>query len=281
MNPFKENPFKNLSKNQKYAVAGGVVLFGGFLVIRHHKSTGSWNPFSAGSGAAGTQTGTDPITGLPYADDSQIDPLTGQGYLAEAQQYGSVQAAEAAVSSFGATVPTGTGYGQNPASGGSTGSSGSTASSAAYASNSDWVQAVTAGLSEIGYSLTTIDAGIQGYFASQELPAQEYQAMKVALSEFGPPPNGSFQLLQAPTQGPGKTMVTVPDVTGVDVEQATGILKTAGLKATGPAGVKGKIHVVTSTRPAKNSQVTSGSTVALNYKTVTEGVPVTQVKGHR
>lgn len=280
MNPFKDNPFRNLSKPQKYMVAGGVVLLGGFVVWRHHSQTGSWNPWSGGNANASgnaNSSAIDPITGLPYSMDNQVDPITSLTYLAEAEQYGSVATAEASVSAYGTSSGTGSGIGVSPASPGN--GSSTPPPSDAYASNQDWVQAVQAGLTDLGYAETTTNAAIQGYLANQPLPAQEYRLMKTALSEFGPPPNGSFQLLQAPASAPGKSKVTVPDVTGLDVEQASGIIRQVGLKPSGPAGVKGKIHKVTSTSPAKGKDANQGETVTLHYETVNEGKPVLPGKG--
>ena len=100
-----DNPFKNLSKPQLYAVIGGSTLVAGYAEYAHHKSSGSWNPFAKGAAStnsAGTATTIDPVTGLAYAD--------------EIAQYGSVAAAEAAVSSYGQGSDTGTGIPVNPAS---------------------------------------------------------------------------------------------------------------------------------------------------------------------
>ncbi len=73
-------------------------------------------------------------------------------------------------------------------------------------------------------------------------------------------------------------MVTVPDVAGVDVEQATQILRAAGLKASGPAGKPGVVHVVTRQAPAAGAKVAKGKTVTLTTRTEPENKLVTSSK---
>lgn len=224
LNPFHDNPFKNLSKGQKIAIAGGTLAIGGYMVIRHHSKTGSWNPWSkTPSSAAGNGTQIDPVTGLAYSQDNQIDPITNLPYLAEAEQYGSIAAAESSVTAYGASVPSGSGIGVSPASpgGGITTMPGS-----GYASNQDWIQAVQAGLTDIGYDLTIVNAALQGYFANQPLPDNEYQVMRVALAEFGNPPNGSFSLIKAPPAPPTGTPPTGP--TGPAIPVTLGQLAAPG-----------------------------------------------------
>src|SRR5271170_3067640 len=77
-------------------LVGGAAGLGLVFYLYKRSSSGS---ASSSTGSSGS--GIDPVTGLPYTEDNQVDPLTGLTYLAEAQQYGSVSAAESAASSSG------------------------------------------------------------------------------------------------------------------------------------------------------------------------------------
>jgi hypothetical protein len=175
---------------------GGLVL----VVYLYKRSA------SASSSTSGT-TGTDPVTGLPYSEDSTVDPLTGMTYLAEAQEYGSVSAAEAASSG-------GSGYsasGESPYSGtagGSTGTTTTTSSTGSYATNAAWAQAVTAGLTSLGYSSTDIAAALGLYFAGAALGSGSdgvsyASIVQAAVAEFGPPPVGTYSIISEPSSGGG------------------------------------------------------------------------------
>jgi Fibronectin type III domain len=209
-----DNPFKKLSKPQIYAVIGGSVLVGGIYEYQHHKSTGSWNPFS--SSASGTATGSaiDPVTNLPVSEDDSIDPITNEPYLQEAEQYGSVAAAEAAVSAFGTTVNTGTGsstaFGtQNDGS--STLAAGAVSSST-YTSNAAWSSAAVAGLADIGYSETDVATALGDYLSSTPVNATQANYIRAAISEFGNPPIGTFQIILTPVTPTGPTTGISPSV---------------------------------------------------------------------
>jgi fibronectin type III domain protein len=197
-----------------YAV-GGIAGIG--VVVYLYKRSASSG--SAATAAASSPTAIDPVTGLPYSEDSTVDPATGLTYLAEAQQYGSVSAAEAAVSggyaatgetaagedeldsgyptiypSSGATVPTGTGY----------------------ATNAQWAQAVTAGLTGLGYSSTDVAAALGLYFQGMPLgtgtDGVSYTSIvQAAVAEYGPPPVGTYQIVPEPT---GTKPTPVPGGTG-------------------------------------------------------------------
>lgn len=151
----------------------------------------------AAASSAASSTAIDPVTGLPYSQDQVTDPLTGMTYLAEAQEYGSVSAAEQAVA----------GEASDDFSSGSgttgTGSAGTTTTAGTgYSSNAAWAQAVEAGLTDIGYTSTDVSAALGQYLNS--LPETSAQAgiVAAALAEYGPPPVGSFTIIQAPATPP-------------------------------------------------------------------------------
>lgn len=210
-NPLTHNPFKNMSKPAKYATAIGGAGIAGYLVYRHHASTGSWNPWSktaTGTSSAGDSTTIDPVTGLAYSQDNVTDPLTGQTYLAEANQYGSVAAAEAAVSAFGGTVGTGSGIGVQPANGGSSGTTVSGAVSAStYTSLAAWVQAATAGLTDIGYNATDVASALGDYATQTPVTAAQKQIIDTAIAEYGQAP-GNLQVILAPVTKPSALMIS-------------------------------------------------------------------------
>jgi hypothetical protein len=280
-----DNPFKNLPKP---VIIGGIVTVTavtGFLLYRHHAATGSW--FGGGSSSATTTASAiDPVTGLPTSQDNVVDPATNETYLAEAEQYGSVAAAEAAVSSYGTTVNSGTGssteFGQN---GATTTAAGAVAAST-YTSNAAWDQAAIAGLEDISggssYNGTDIATALGDILQGQPVTASQIQVWNAAVGEFGPPPSPVSPIL-APVTSPsgtttgsapstpgtptGTTEVTVPNVIGrADLDTAEGILASAGLNPASRgdpgAGNKGS---VTSQSPAAGTLVPHGTTVIITY----------------
>jgi hypothetical protein len=183
--------------NNWYLIGGGAAILGGYLYWRHEaKASASANSSSADS------SGIDPVTGLPYSEDDTVDPLTGMTYLAEAQEYGSVSAAEAALSASqadgeaGYSGDSGIDY---PSTSGTTGSTGTT-----YQTNAQWASAVQAGLVGVGYSSESIATALGQFFASMPESSTSAGIMQVALAEFGPPPQGTYTIITSPT-GPSPT----------------------------------------------------------------------------
>jgi hypothetical protein len=213
-----ENPFKNLSTKQKYVVGAGGLGIGIFALVAHHKKTGSWSPFATGTAATSNSgaTGTDPVTGLPYTQDSVTDPITGETYLAEAQQYGSVAAAEASVSAFGQSSATGSGIPVNPASPASSGSINTPVGTSVYTSNAAWAQAATAGLTDVGYSGTDVATALGDYLTQTPVTAAQKTLIDTAIAEYGPAPVGNLQVILQPVSQPSSTPpppTTTPPVT--------------------------------------------------------------------
>lgn len=192
----------------KISPAMAVVFAGGsgiaiWFAVKQHKDSSS----------SSSAQSIDPITGLPYAQDNETDPLTGESYLAEAQTYGSVQAAENAVagessidyssasSLGGGLVGTSTGSDLTPSNevGGTT-----------YASNAAWAQAVEAGLTDIGYTSTDVAAALGRYLGGLSETSAQATIVQAAVAEYGTPPVGSFQIIQAP---PATTTTTTPPPT--------------------------------------------------------------------
>lgn len=263
-----DNPLANLSKNQKIAVAVGAVGIGGYFVYTRHKKTGSWNPWSTAASSATTQTSTgstnDPITGLPYSDDYATDPVTGDTYLQEATQYGSVAAAEATVTAYGQSTATGSGIPVNPASPAPTGSLNTPVGSSVYTSNAAWSQAVTAGLVSVGYDGPTVANAIGAYLTQTPETPDQVTITNTAIAEYGPAPVGSLQIIRAPASGPGAGVPTSPPTVTqghqVSVTNKDATLAWSGNNAvrydvtlTGPGPSNGQVqHVTNPTATYKN-----------------------------
>jgi hypothetical protein len=224
------NPFKGLPKPAIYASLIGFTGITGYLAWKHHASTGSWNPWSSGSSSSATTSTTtiDPVTGMPSSQDDATDPVTGLTYLAEAQQYGSVAAAEADVSQFGQSTASGSGVGVSPATYPVAGSPAGTQTGNPYTSNAAWSQAVQAGLTDIGYSAIEVASALGLYLTGQPLTPAQAKIVNTAIGEYGPAPVGNLQVILAPAQGPATT-ATVPKVTGLSVADAVSAIRAAGL----------------------------------------------------
>lgn len=267
--------------------AGGILVF---YLYKH----------SSGASAASSATdssGIDPVTGLPYSQDNEIDPLTGLTYLAEAQQYGSVAAAEAAYSgsaaSSGYDEAGGAGGGYVGTAGYPTSNVGGTTSTPSYATNAQWAQAVTAGLVSLGYSATDIAAALGLFFAGQPLSTAAdgvsyVQIVQAAEAEFGPPPQGTYSIISQPASGSGTTTTTggtttppatvaVPDCAGLSAGAAHNAITAAGLHATAPTGQLATAQC-TGTSPPAGTQLAPGSNVEILTAAPT-GTPVPQCRG--
>jgi len=252
-----------MSKGQKIAiVVGGVAVAGlAFYEIKHKSSSGTSSNTTTGN-AATPQTVTDPTTGETYPADG-IDPADGMTYAEEIDQYGSIEAAEEA-------------YGQNVSgytSPSSTSQSAAQGQSAAYGSNAAWSQAVTSGLTDLGYSSEDVAQALGLYLDAQPLGTladgtSAYSLVQTALAEYGPPPSGTYALIQpSATQTSTPAPVTVPNVVGrTDLDTAEGIIAQAGLSpaSRGDSGTGNK-GSVTAQSPVAGSKVSKGSTVILTY----------------
>jgi hypothetical protein len=193
--------FKKLPTWGKIAVGVGGVGVAYVMYMRHQASA------AAATTSTATSTGTDPVTGLPYSQDNTVDPQTGMTYLAEAQQYGSVSAAESAVAG-GASYGYG-GYGASTSGYPVTGyydNSGTTlGTTTGYGTNAQWAQAAESGLASIGYTETDVAAALGRYLAGLSLTSDQATIVYAALGEYGNPPVGSFSVILAPSTGPSST----------------------------------------------------------------------------
>ena len=186
---------KTISTPAAAAIAGGSALAIWFAYKQHKTSAAS------ASGSA-----IDPVTGLPASQDSAIDPLTGMAYLAEAQEYGSVQAAEQAAAGqsavdYSSAYGAGGGYGYG-SSGATSLVPSNTVQGTTYATNAAWAQAAEAGLTDIGYASTDVAAALGRYLGNLSETSAQATIVTAALAEYGPPPVGSFTIILAPVTTP-------------------------------------------------------------------------------
>jgi hypothetical protein len=192
----------------------GVVVVVGVLYFK--SKSGSSSTSSTGT----TATGTDPVTGLPYSEDNQIDPATGMTYLSEAQQYGSVSAAESSAGAgYGGALGSSYGY-SGSAYGYPTYTTTDTSTTpGVYATNAQWAQAAQAGMTSLGYSPTDVAAALGAYLGGLGLTASQVTIVQSAVAEYNPPPVGTFVIHQisapAPTGTGGTTAGRLGNVAGL------------------------------------------------------------------
>ena len=244
--------FKDLKPWQQGAVVVGSVGVAGLVVYQREKAKKAVpaTPATAtpAASSAPVSTGTageieDPTTGQ-YYPDTDVDPESGLTYQQEITEYGSVSAAEAASSGAGDQAAL---QGETPQEYvEQTGQYTGTTTGATVTTNAQWMAEVETGLSEQNYTASDIGQGLAAYFASKPLGTSSdgtnlYTMMELAVSEYGPPPTGSYPLLIGGTTTTGtSTKVTVPDVAGTDVEQAEGILRDAGAEDIRPGRGQGE-----------------------------------------
>lgn len=169
---------KKIPKWALWAGAGGVVLAGLFY-FKEKKA-------SAAASSSTNSSAIDPVTGLPYSEDNTVDPLTGLTYLAEAEQYGSVSAAEAAYAgNSSAAIDSGA---SGSAYGYPTIGTGFGTTTTVYTSNSQWGQSAIAVLESLGYSSSEATTAIAAYLAGMTLTSSQSQLVQLATAEIGPPP---------------------------------------------------------------------------------------------
>lgn len=193
----------------------------------------------AAAGTSASSSAIDPVTGLPYSQDDTDDPLTGLTYLGEAQQYGSVSAAEQAAageSSLDLSTAAGTGSGVIGNSGATTLVPSTDTTAATYATNAAWAQAVEAGLTDIGYTSTDISAALGRYLGSLSETADQATIVDAAIAEYGPPPVGTYTVILATS-----STATGSGNTGTGTSTGTGTGTAAGGAPSAPAATVSKV----------------------------------------
>lgn len=288
-----QNPFKNLSRPQLYAVLAGGTAIAGYAEYKHHQATGSWSPFATGtasrdtSDAASSTSGevTDPDTGQSYSDIA-VDPATSMTYAAEISQFGNVAAAEAEVTQYGRTTNGSTeqydtGYTYQQASTNLTTANGQNI----YVSNSAWAQAVQAGLEDVSgstsYDGTDIGTALGAYLQGEPLTPEQAQLISVARAEYGPPPVGNLQVITKPTV----TATPPPATTTTTTKPTKGYPAPTGLTVTHTSGRTYKVSWNLIKGTAATGPTPTSYTVAISnaaWKTAAETtVNVPDVAGNK
>lgn len=240
----------NVKKKTAYIVGAGVVVLGGVLYWRHQ----------AASTAASSATPAD--TSALNQDSSTYNPNLAGSYGGAASNYGG--------SYYGSGNITGYDQYGNPVY--STGIQGNLT----ITSNADWATQAETDLAANNVDQATAANAITRILAGLDVTTDQEDLFLQAVGLLGEPPQGYPKPIKVKNPNhhpPPVAKVTVPNVVGTDVEQATQILSAAGLKVSGPAGIPHVIHVVTSTNPRAGSSVNSGSTVKLSYKSQNENPP--------
>jgi Fibronectin type III domain len=191
-------------KIPKWAVIGGAgaVVAGGIYAYKRSSNSSS--------SSASTATGIDPVTGLPYSEDQTTDPVTGQTYLSEAQEYGSVSAAEAALLGANSSAYD---YAGGSSSGGGSADTGTSTT-------------VTDPVSGATYSTTAIDPVTGETYAAEiatyggvALAEAAYETAQLAVTNPAPAPVATptpTPVATTPTNGAG-TSYQFPAPTGLKV----------------------------------------------------------------
>lgn len=156
-----------------YLYAGGAAMAGVVFYAYWKRRSSAGVP--AATSSIGTDATIDPATGMPYADETGVygssyggvDPATGIPFIYE-------------------------------------GGSGNPSTTSAYTSNQQWSQAAIGELENtFGYAASLSSASVRDYLAGKALPPDEYAAMQLIIAELGPPPTGTFNLVQGPATGSG------------------------------------------------------------------------------
>ena len=241
----------------KWVVYGGVgvVVVGGVLYFRSKSNSSS-------TGTTANSSATDPVTGLPYSEDNQIDPATDMTYLAEAEQYGSVAAAEAAVSAgYGGDLGTTAGY-SGEAYGSPTYNTPETGSET-YSTNAQWAAAVIAALPGVtGDTSSDVATAVANYLASLPLTTTQANDIQVATAEFGPPPVGSFSIIAASSSS-GATS------TGSATSPASGATTTTTTTPAAPSAPAAPKPITVAPSGFRVVSVTNGDNVNLAWNPLT------------
>jgi hypothetical protein len=253
--------------NNWWLVGGAGAVVAGIYWYRKQSAAATANAASASStGSSSSSSAIDPVTGLPYSEDDQTDPITGMTYLAEAEEYGSVQAADEEVTS-GSAYYGDTGADEAEDVGYPTiyPETESTAEPGAYENNAQWAQAVTTGLAALGYNEETVSGALGAFLAQLPLSTSQASIVQAAEAEYGPPPVGNYSIIPQPstsTPTPSGSTVTVPNVVGMRQQDAVTAIQNAGLKShTGSGFISDEINIVGSQTPGAGTKVASGSTV--------------------
>lgn len=253
-------------KKEVVYIGGGVVgIVVVVLIVRAHQASAA--------AAAAAATPADPgATSADGTSSNDLDPAT--GLLAGSPEDEAALAAQAS------------GY-YGVSSGGGVGGVTATGNPQGFTNNAQWAQAaeeyITGGTGG-GGPTDAVGNALGKYITGQNATSDQVTIIEQAIAfENYPPVAGTdgyppnIRTTTPPTTGGtggtggGSTAavtVKVPPIVGLDAAQAGPIAGAAGLVITNlPAAVKGKVHIITSVKPAAGSTVAKGSKLTITYKT--------------
>jgi hypothetical protein len=236
---------------QKKYVIGGVIVGTGIAIVVYIRIRGqaasTATTTAVPADTSGDDSGIDPDTGIPYADEEGSGVLDGGGEIGD---YSDQTDDDAAGYPIGSQADL-TWQAQQ---------------SSGVTTNEEWVQAC---LGDLPGDQATIQAALLGVLAGQTVTTAQKQLFLegVALNE-NPPQGYPTPIKTSDTaQQPGtptSTSVVVPRTVGQSQEAAFAILSAAGFRETGTPVVKGKTLIVQSTTPAAGTSAAKGSTVVVH-----------------
>jgi hypothetical protein len=144
---------------------GGVVIW---YVVKNRSSSSSTNAATA------ADSGIDPTTGIPYADEYDTGGASNSPSLA--------------------------GY-VDPSTGAYITGAGATSQILAPSTNASWAQQVESYLEGLGYDPTTVAAAIGKYLTGQGLTSDQSGIVAAAQGFFGNPPQGAPSIVTVPPTG--------------------------------------------------------------------------------
>jgi len=250
--PSFSSPKPKMSRNKKIGLfaVGGLIGLGGILWWRSHNASSAATSADT-SGTDTADSGIDPATGIPYADE-----------------YGGTGAYGTTPGELGTYDPiTGTyvpGYG-------------TTGTVTTPATNAEWAQAAITTLTADGYDPATVTTAIGLYLAGQGLSQDQYDIVQAAIGVECQPPGGApppHLTSSPPPSGTGTTTPTgnikVPNVIGSRGFPARLALTALGLKAVQtppPSSIpRTKATIVTAQTPKAGTKVKVGSTVNITVR---------------
>lgn len=236
--------------------AGGLAVIGvgGYAWYKHMQNQ-----------AAAATTAAQPTTGA-----------TAYGYAAYG--YGSPYGYAYAMSPYGYGYgPYGYGFGAYGGLGGTYGYGGTTPP-VTMTTNAQWAQNASAALTNTGYDATTVATALGLYLNGKPIQQGSTQdnIIQAAIGLEGDPPQsgaGGYPPAVHYTGGGGgqKTgNITVPNVVGLDINQADPILKSVGLtyNTDTAKGKNGYERKISAQKPTAGSQVAKGTHINLTWKYV-------------
>lgn len=255
-----------VSKKTALSAGAVVAVLAVILVARRKNAASSSTAPATSTAAAGQQTD-------PAGNVGVLDPQTGyvQG---SAEDTAALAAAQGGYSPYDTSQLGGGlgGYYYGP--GGSV--QATPPGPGNFADNAEWAQYAESYLTgTLQANPAAVSPAIGAYLAGTDVTDAQRDIIEQAIAIADKPPQAGPGGYPPAIRLGGAAQVTVPDVDGLDVAQASQVLKSAGLRPKGPRAVAGQTHVVTGTTPKAGSKVSSGAAVTIDYRTT--GRPAGQI----